>query len=180
MRIVVTGVPGVGKSTCMNAASEKLGWEIVNFGTFMYEIARAEGLVESRDDMRKMELGDQRKIQKLAAENIAARDNVIVDTHLTIKTQKGYLPGLPVGVVEKLMPNTIFIVEASPQEIFDRRNKDPSRKRDQDTVEDIETHQFINRMAAASDAVLSGASVKIVVNADGKVEDAVSTMLDSI
>ena len=37
--VVVTGVPGVGKSTVMNAA-EEYGYKIVNFGTTMFEEAQ--------------------------------------------------------------------------------------------------------------------------------------------
>jgi adenylate kinase len=180
MRIVVTGVPGVGKSTCMKAASERLGWEIVNFGTFMFEAAKAEGVIESRDDMRKMALEDQRRIQKLAAEKIAEMENVIIDTHLTIKTPKGYLPGIPAWVAEKLQPITIFIVEASPEEIYNRRKKDPSRNRDPDTVSDIEMHQQINRIAGTTDAVILGATIKVIINADGKVDETVKSMLETL
>ena len=36
--VVVTGVPGVGKSTVMNAA-EDFGFKIVNFGSVMFEQA---------------------------------------------------------------------------------------------------------------------------------------------
>ena len=39
--VVVTGVPGVGKSTVMNAA-EEYGYKIVNFGTTMFEEAQKE------------------------------------------------------------------------------------------------------------------------------------------
>ena len=41
--VVVTGVPGVGKSTVMGAA-EEYGYKIVNFGTTMFEEAQKEGV----------------------------------------------------------------------------------------------------------------------------------------
>ena len=49
--VIVTGVPGVGKSTVMNAAKD-FGYNIVNFGTTMFEEAKKEG-VSNRDDLRK-------------------------------------------------------------------------------------------------------------------------------
>ena len=43
-KVVVTGVPGVGKTTVINGAMEKLAaegitYEAVNFGTFMFDVA---------------------------------------------------------------------------------------------------------------------------------------------
>ena len=40
--VIVTGVPGVGKSTVMNAAKD-FGYNIINFGTTMFEEAQKEG-----------------------------------------------------------------------------------------------------------------------------------------
>ena len=66
--VIVTGVPGVGKSTVMGAA-EEYGYNIVNFGTTMFEEAQKEG-VSSRDDMRKLAVEDQQRLQKQAGEKI--------------------------------------------------------------------------------------------------------------
>ena len=179
MRLVVTGVPGVGKSTCMKAASEAKNLTIVNFGDAMFEAAKEMGVTD-RDEMRKMPLEKQREIQGLAAEKLGAMDDIIVDTHATIQTPRGFLPGLPKWVIEKISPTTIFLVEADPQEIYNRRNKDPTRVRDPDPPEQIALHQELNRMAAVAYATLCGATVRIVVNADGKVHEAVKQVLSSL
>ena len=64
--VIVTGVPGVGKSTVMAAAKE-YGYKIVNFGTTMFEEAQKEG-VKNRDDMRKLAVEEQQRLQKQAGE----------------------------------------------------------------------------------------------------------------
>jgi adenylate kinase len=179
MRIVVTGVPGVGKSTCMRAASEAKNLKIVNFGDLMFEAAKEMG-VKDRDQMRKMPVEKQREMQRKAAEKLGKMDDIIVDTHATIKTPRGFLPGLPAWVIQKIDPTTIFLVEASPKEIYNRRNKDVSRARDPDSEEDIKLHQEFNRMAAMSYAALCGATVKLITNADGKVEHAVKEVLAAL
>jgi len=179
MRIVVTGVPGVGKSTCMRAASEAKKLKIVNFGDFMWEAAKEMG-VKDRDQMRKMPVETQREHQKRAAEKLGKMDNIIVDTHCTIKTPRGYMPGLPAWVIEKLQPTTIFLVEADPKEIYDRRNKDASRTRDPDSPEEIALHQQLNRAAAMAYASLCGATVKVILNAAGKVDAAVKDVLSAL
>jgi adenylate kinase len=99
--------------------------------------------------------------------------NVILDTHCTVKTPKGYMPGLPEWVIKKLNPTAIVVVEADPEEIFNRRANDPTRNRDPDSKEQIEEHQMINRAAAMAYAALSGSTVKIVFNHDNAIDAAV-------
>lgn len=171
--IVVTGIPGVGKTTVMKKAAEGMNVEFVTFGTVMEEIAKKMRLIKNRDEMRKLTLEQQKELQIKSAEQIARMNNVILDTHCTVKTPKGYMPGLPEWVIKKLKPTAIVIVEADPKEIFDRRANDPTRNRDPDSVEQIAEHQMMNRAAAMAYAALSGCTVKIVFNHDNAVEDAV-------
>jgi adenylate kinase len=171
--IVVTGIPGVGKTTVMKKAAEGMDIKFVTFGTVMSEIAFDLGLAKDRDDMRKLNLEQQKDLQIKTAEQVAKIGNVIVDTHCTIKTPKGYMPGLPEWVAKKLNPTAIVVVEADPEEIYYRRTNDPTRNRDPDTIEKIAEHQQINRAAAMAYAALTGATVKIVSNHDNAIEDAV-------
>ena len=60
--VIVTGVPGVGKSTVMSSAKD-FGYNIVNFGTTMFEEGKKEG-VSSRDDLRKLPVDVQKKAAK--------------------------------------------------------------------------------------------------------------------
>jgi adenylate kinase len=171
--VVVTGIPGVGKTTVMQKAAEGIDIQFVTFGTVMADIAKEMKLVKNRDEMRKLTLTQQKNLQIKTAEKIAKMKNVIVDTHCTVKTPKGYMPGLPERVVKKLKPDTIVVVEADPEEIYNRRAGDPTRSRDPDTVEMIAEHQQINRAAAMTYAALSGATVKIVFNHDNAIDEAV-------
>jgi len=171
--IVVTGIPGVGKTTVMKKAAEGMDIEFVTFGTVMSDIAIETGLVKDRDEMRKLTLEQQKDLQIKSAEKIANMGNLILDTHCTIKTPKGYMPGLPEWVVKRINPTAIVIVEADPAEIFNRRANDPTRNRDPDSKEQIDEHQMINRAAAMAYAALTGATVKIVFNHDNAIEDAV-------
>jgi adenylate kinase len=171
--IVVTGIPGVGKTTVMQKAAEGMDIQFVTFGTVMIDIAKELGMVKDRDEMRKLTLDQQKQLQIKTAEKIGKMKNVIVDTHCTVKTPKGYMPGLPEWVLRKLNPTSIVIVEADPKEIYNRRAKDTSRNRDPDSVEKIAEHQMINRAAAMAYATLTGATVKIVFNHDNALDEAV-------
>jgi adenylate kinase len=171
--IVVTGIPGVGKTTVMQKAAEGLDIQFVTFGTVMIDIAKKLHLVKDRDEMRKLSLEQQKQLQIKTAEKVGKMKNVILDTHCTVKTPKGYMPGLPEWVLRKLKPTAIVIVEADPQEIFNRRAKDATRNRDPDSIEKIAEHQMMNRAAAMSYATLTGATVKIVFNHDNALDAAV-------
>ncbi len=175
--IIVTGIPGVGKTTVMESAAKARNIPITVYGSIMFEVAAAKGLVKSRDDMRKLPPATQKEIQREAARRIAGMGDVIVDTHCSIKTTTGYLPGLPAWVLESLQPTAVVLVEASPQEILARRRNDASRKRDDDSIEDIAEHQEYNRRFAAAAATLTGATVHTVHNHDGQVEASIKQIL---
>lgn len=178
--IIVTGVPGVGKTTVLTNAADKLGLDTVVYGTQMLEVAKSQGLVEHRDEMRTLDPDTQREIQQAAAEKIAKMGRVMVDTHCMIQTPNGFLPGLPRWVAEGLDPDTVILVEADPDKIAERRADDQTRERDADTADEIRFHQTLNRSAAASVATLTGATVAAIENKQGRVDEAVATLVDTV
>ncbi len=175
--IIVTGIPGVGKTTVMETAAKARQLKIVVYGTVMFDVARRKELVQGRDEMRRLPAETQKAVQRDAALAIQAMGEVIVDTHCSIKTATGYLPGLPAWVLEALKPSTIVLVEAKPEEILRRRQNDATRKRDEDTLEAIAEHQEYNRRFAAAYATLTGATVHTVHNHDNQVERAIAAIL---
>ncbi|BDH79735.1 adenylate kinase [Methanothermobacter tenebrarum] len=177
--VVVVGIPGSGSTTVLKHALEDLDYINVNYGDVMLEIARSEGLVEDRDQLRRLSPEKQKRIQKAAAKNIRERSketNIIVDTHCTIKTPTGFLPGLPQWVLEELQPDMFILVEADPEEIFMRRISDKTRTRDMEMLKEINLHQQMNRAAAMAYATLTGATVKIIENHNSRLENAVQEM----
>jgi len=171
--IVVTGIPGVGKTTVMQKAVEGMNIKFVTFGTVMIEVAKKLGWANDRDEMRKLSIEKQKELQMRTAEEVSKMGNVVVDTHCTIKTPQGYMPGLPEWVIKRLKPKAIVVVEADPEEIFRRREKDKTRKRDPDSIKEIEEHQQVNRAIAMAYSALTGAPVKIIKNHDNAIDEAV-------
>ena len=178
--VVVSGVPGVGKTTVVTDAIRKvenrLNVSLITYGSVMYEIAEKRRLVEHRDELRKLPVKRQREVQKLAGERIAAMSRsqvVVVDTHTLIQTSDGgFLIGLPQWVAEAIRPASIVLVEANPENIASRREKDETRQRDEQLVESIERHQELSRAAAIAVGTLTGATVMILKNVEGKAEEA--------
>lgn len=163
---VVAGLSGVGKSSVVNHALEKVrGVERVNFGDAILNEALKDNLVENRDELRFLEPEVQRKLQARAARNISEMEGkVIVDTHLTIPTPDGYVPGIPVDILVSLNPSRIIILEADPGDILKRRILDRGRARVDESLEEIEEHFDFDRAAAIAMAIQVGAPVKIIRN----------------
>ncbi|MHA1480751.1 MAG: adenylate kinase [Candidatus Thorarchaeota archaeon] len=183
--VIVTGIPGVGKTTVINTAVDKVKADhgedvlVLNFGTAMFEVASKAGHVKNRDEMRKMPTSLQRENQRLAGEAIAEKAKtarVIVDTHTLIQTNNGFLIGLPEWVIRAISPKTIVLVEADPEKIALRRTDDATRTRDAQMIDDIEIHQQMGRAAAVAGGTLTGATVRIIKNRQGMVEEAAAAL----
>ncbi len=179
MRVIIAGVPGAGKTSIMKEVAKKTNHQIVNYGTVMLEIAKEKGLVEHRDEIRKLPIVKQKELQREAARKIGGMKDTIVDTHLTIKTPSGYFPGLPIWVLDEIKPDLIVVVEANPHEIIRRRKADTTRQRDFETQDDIREHLEANRYAAFTCSVLTGAPVMILTNRDGMLEQSVERFMEA-
>ena len=181
--VVLTGIPGSGSTTLLGKALEKVDYVHLNYGDIMTEIAIEEKIVEDRDSLRKLPAETQKEIQAKAAKRIKERsesENVIVDTHCTINTPAGFLPGLPNWVLEQLQPDLFILIEAYPDEIIYRRLNDDSRERDVQKAKDIQLHQEMNRAASMAYATLTGATVKILSNHDNHIDASVRKLIDAL
>ena len=183
-RAIVVGIPGVGKTTVITRAAEILNRsgvsaKVVVFGTLMFEEAVKMG-VKHRDELRKMPVEEQRKLQDMTAQRIAdMTDRVImVDTHLFISTKEGYYPGLPIHLLNIMKPTNFIMVAADPKEILSRRLGDKTRNRDIINEDDIEHELEIAQVMVASCSILTGAPFTIVMNNDGKVDEAAGQIVN--
>ncbi len=185
--VVLTGVPASGGTTVTRKAIEYLEaqgnpFKMVVYSDIMLEEALQRRWVQARDEIRKLDPRKQRDLQQIAARTIAdmATTPLVVDTHATVRTPKGYLPGLPTWVLNELKPDLILIVEAKPEEIIRRRNADKSRKRDVQDVRGIQEHQDVNKAICMAYAAYTGATVKILQNPDGMLDEAVQELMATL
>jgi adenylate kinase len=121
VRVVVVGIAGVGKSTVIDQVSKKLdGTSVQVFGTVMFEEAKRLKWVKHRDEMRKMPVEKQKRLQRIAAQKLSRSRGrfTVVDTHLFIRTNEGFWPGLPFDVIKALKPTHLVLIEATPDEIL--------------------------------------------------------------
>jgi adenylate kinase len=180
-RAVIVGIPGVGKTTVITRAAEMLNEKrkttVVVFGTLMFEEAKKRGL-RSRDEMRRMPVEDQKRLQEMAAQRIAKMrdDIVLIDTHLFINTEEGYYPGLPMRLLNIMKPTNMIMVAADAGEIAERRKTDQTRQRDIVSAENIQKELDISRVMVASCSILTGAPFAIIMNRDGGVDEAAANI----
>jgi adenylate kinase len=183
-KVIITGVPGVGKTTVINEAltklkSEGVEYQSINFGTFMFEVAKSDNVVQDRDQMRTLDRAVQKKLQQRAAQAIAnVTGNVLIDTHASVKTPKGYLAGLPEWVLREIMPDIIVLVETDDDQILMRRLTDETRARDKEGSRSIAEHQQFNRSIAAAYAMMTGCTIRIITNADFLLDRSSSELAD--
>lgn len=185
-KVVVVGIPGVGKTTVVSKVVEKLNAlnksvSVHSFGTVMFEEAKKNGL-KDRDDLRKLTVEEQKNLQKKAAEKIAEHQEniVIIDTHAFISTKEGYYPGLPHYVIQILKPTHFIAVSAKPDEIYNRRTNDDTRDRDIISIGSIKEELDVQDAMLSSCSVLSGSPMKVVLNTEGKVEEAADSIINAI
>jgi adenylate kinase len=185
-RIVMIGIPGVGKTTLLSKivkilTDNKKNVSRISFGTLMFEVAKENGLTD-RDELRKLPVTEQQRLQKLAAEKIASQNEeiVIIDTHAFINSPEGYYPGLPEHVLKIIQPTNFISVSAKPEEIYNRRMKDDTRNRDKITLPNIKKELDVQSGMISACAVLTGSPVKHILNSEGKVDEAADKIIKAI
>jgi adenylate kinase len=175
LRIVIVGVPGVGKSTVVEKARAAVpGSTVQVFGTAMFDEALRLKWVKHRDEMRKLPVERQKRLQEAAAARISRGKGrvVFIDTHLFIRTPEGFWPGLPLRVIQSMKPTHLLLVEASPEEILARRKNDATRYRDEITLEEVNDELTLARNFLSAASLVSGAPMSFVQNREGKSEAA--------
>ena len=185
-RVIIVGIPGVGKTTVITKVFNKLTKQQMNtkhmvFGTAMFEEAQKIGVTE-RDDMRKLSTDKQKQLQISAATSISKHEDdiVLVDTHLFIKTPNGYLPGLPDYILKALSPTHVILIEGTSEEVIKRRQNDPTRARDAATAYSVELENSIARSMLSTCSILTGATINIIRNEQGQSDLAADQIVTSL
>jgi len=182
--VIIVGVPGVGKSTIITNATEALhskgtSVKTIVFGSVMFEEAKKLG-INDRDKIRKLAVHTQQELQNMAAHHISSLNDsvVFIDTHLFIKTQSGYYPGLPMNLILKLNPQRLVLVTANSEEILNRRKKDTTRTRDLISIDEINRDIQVSLSMISSLSILTGSPFEIIYNHDDMIDSATSQLVE--
>ena len=166
MKIIVAAIPGSGKTTVLQYVKKKIpNVKIVSEGDLVFALAARKFKIKNRDELRKkLSLPQQRLIQATVAKKIGLmKDRILlIDSHFSIKTPEGYLPGLPESSMRAINPDVIVLLEFHPVDILKRRKRDKNRKRDMETIREIHEHQKINHEFVIAAAAQVQAAVEII------------------
>lgn len=186
-RVVVVGIPGVGKSTVVNELLEiqkakGINAVVANYGTVMMEEATRVFNVNSRDEMRKLPVEFQKELQLGAAAKIKSLPDqfVIVDTHLFIATREGYWPGMPVDVLKELNPTNLVLVTTDAQTILKRRERDSTRHRDPSTAETIERDLSVAYSLLFASSLMVGCPALVVENKESMAGETAQSIIKAV
>lgn len=180
---LMSGVTGVGLSSICQQVRRQLNddYLLLNFGDVMLEQAMTHDITVDRDELSALSHRRTQRLQRRAAEYVADQAetrNVILSTHLAVKTDAGYIHGLPEGVLRDVAPATFVLVEAAPDTIVERRGNS-GRDTPQATEREIEFEQDLNRTAALEYARERNAPIQFVEN-EGSVTEAVEQVVDAL
>ena len=185
-KVVIVGIPGVGKSSLVQTIVKKLhenniDTSVHSYGTMMLEEAKNIG-IKDRDELRKLPVERQKELQKNTAKKISdLKNNIIfIDTHAFISTQEGFYPGLPNHVIQIIQPTHFIAISARPEEIYNRRMKDETRNRDKVSIESIKKELAIQDSMLSTCSVLSGSPMKVILNNEGKIDEAANNVIKAI
>ena len=185
-KVVIVGIPGVGKSSLVQTIVKKLhenniDTSVHSYGTMMLEEAKNICIID-RDELRKLPVERQKELQKNTAKKISdLKNNIIfIDTHAFISTQEGFYPGLPNHVIQIIQPTHFIAISARPEEIYNRRMKDETRNRDKVSIESIKKELAIQDSMLSTCSVLSGSPMKVILNNEGKIDEAANNVIKAI
>ncbi len=166
------GLPGAGKSTVLSAADGS-GYKMQNYGTLMLEIAKEKCKITGRDSLRTLTPKEQSAVQEAVGKMLAKeKGKLLLDTHCSINTPSGYLPGLPYSLLKNWDVERLVLITAPIADIMARRQKDSTRTRDMQNEESLAEHERMNLAYLAAYSALSGAPATIIVNRNGGLDEA--------
>ena len=104
----------------------------------------------------------------------------LIDTHLFILTQEGYLPGLPGDILSALRPTNLVLIEASVPDVISRRLSDTTRSRDSTNAATIDIENDLAKAILAASSVISGCPLKIIKNENEMVDAAADELFQTL
>ncbi|OGI15319.1 hypothetical protein A3K63_05340 [Candidatus Micrarchaeota archaeon RBG_16_49_10] len=174
MRVIIAGLKGSGKSTVIGKVLEKRpDIKILTVGDYFAKVFEKKGLKRDEGDTQ-IKSEDYIKLDmevfKQIGKDVRKMKDVIVDTHLLLNKPNGFYPGLPEFKIKEIMPDTLVVLEYSPEAILKRRLKDLDKLGRQRSgaydAEGIEEEQKAQRHYAFACSAATGCTVKIISRFD--------------
>jgi adenylate kinase len=150
--VILAGTPGAGKTSILNEIKNTSGkkYKIVGIGTEMLNIANkgnGKGMkVADRDMIRSLDSDEIAKLRFRACSSInKMTGNIVLDTHASIKKGNRYVLGFFIDELKKFKNlKALVYIDSRAHDIIFRRAKDLGRKREVESIEELDTQREIN------------------------------------
>lgn len=183
-RIMVTGVPGVGKSSVCRHLRMPPTINALDFGQLMYSEGRREGILTGRDDLHHLGLNDRMMLQRKVVETVRSRSDdttVVVDGHLLVDTDAGFVAGFPADQIEIVDLHAIAVLIADPKDVLTRREKRGDfTSRPVPNLVHVRVHQDLTLNAALFYALQHRVRIVVIPNDNDELGRTVTEFLKAI
>lgn len=175
-KIIITGTPGCGKTTII---SKLKNIRVFNMGT---EMLKHTNKKIGRDNIRALKKDEIVEMRKTVFDDINdIKGHVIIDTHTSVRRGNRYIAGLSKEDLAMLKDvRAIIYLDASAVEILLRRIRDTTRKREDETADEIDEQRDVNISLATYYAQELGAALYIIQNKRNMVEEATKEVQQAI
>lgn len=188
--VMILGIPGAGKTTRIREAKEKLLYDIrVHItGDVMADLARQRysGRIRAKDDIRKiLTPSEQEQLQLQATKTIGEDCSVqgyvhLIDCHLTTATSGGFLFGLAPEHLNNYRPDVMIYLSPPLQDVLENREKDKTRKRDVETLEQLKRHEQVNLSLLKIISEITSTPLVVTHDGNGKISEFIDILQDTI
>jgi adenylate kinase len=171
--VIVTGLPGAGKTTIVNTIAKDKKYKILNLGDLMIEIALKRGYCKSRDQVRYLPNKKIAELRHIVTKRIGVlKGKIIIDTHASVQQHWRFVPGIPFSMLTDLKHvRGLIYVDAATEAIRARRNKDKTRTREDESQDLVATQRVVNISMLAFCASYLNIPLYIIDNKEGQLED---------
>lgn len=167
---LVFGTAGAGKSTVLSGIRSA---KTVTMGSEMQRVYASRFGIKDRDMIRKKSLSvydEMVTVRNAILKRLSgAPGTIIIDTHASVKTGDGYLMGLSMRDFDVLRGKArgIIYIDADTEQIIARRKRDKTRKRENDSAEELDRWRSINLICTMLYSLYLQVPVYTVQNPDG-------------
>ena len=143
--IIVAGLSGAGKTTLLNKLNPG-NYKIINIGTLMKGELSKKGEEINRDTIKKLSNKELSKLRNIVFGRVQKlKSNIVLDTHITIESGLGILPGIPYSTLRFLNNlSALVYINAPSKDIIKRRNTDKSRNREKQDAFNIDMQRLVD------------------------------------
>jgi adenylate kinase len=173
MRVLIVGVPGVGKSSIARGLGDTMpSISICEFGQRMAALGREMKVITSYDELAHLPFERRLPLQEAAAASISELNrSVAIPGHLVLYVCDQYVDALPPTVFRLLQPTGIIVIVCDPGQIYMRRACVRNHG-DMAAIRQISEHQTLTIRRAEELARTHRLQIDSVANPDGSLNKA--------